>query len=225
MAHRLGGARGGHSSALLSEIDAVLREAGVSVRDIELFAVACGPGSFTGLRAGLATVKAFATIRRAPITPVPTLHAVAASAGPSAATVAAIPAGRGEVFAQLLSVREDLRVTELSEPVHVQPQTLVRMAHNWYFDLLTWTGEGAHLNRELILEAAASRTASTGGNGDRGGAEEPRAWRLTESRMTNLESITRLGLISFGGGSFVASEELGAIYVRPSDAELGERRG
>src|ERR1051326_6657944 len=49
-----------HSTNLIEMIDGVLRDAGVTLAQVDLFAVAQGPGSFTGLRIGLATVKAFA---------------------------------------------------------------------------------------------------------------------------------------------------------------------
>src|SRR5512137_1077122 len=46
-----------HSERLMVEIDRMLRHSGLSPKDIDVFAVAIGPGSFTGLRVGLSTVK------------------------------------------------------------------------------------------------------------------------------------------------------------------------
>ncbi|MGH9903089.1 MAG: tRNA (adenosine(37)-N6)-threonylcarbamoyltransferase complex dimerization subunit type 1 TsaB, partial [Pyrinomonadaceae bacterium] len=90
-----------HSASALGEIDAALRAARAELSEVDLFAVASGPGSFTGLRAGLATVMAFATTLARPAVGVPTLHAVAHAAGAGERVLALIPAGRGEVFAQL----------------------------------------------------------------------------------------------------------------------------
>src|SRR5919199_121702 len=113
------------SAVLLAEIDEALRAARVSLGEVQLFAVARGPGSFTGLRAGLATTKAFASVLKRPVAAVPTLEAVALAAGESARTVALIPAGRGEVFAQSFSVGREADVVALDAPAHVSPSALV----------------------------------------------------------------------------------------------------
>src|SRR5213593_4045257 len=85
-----------HSNTLLADIDELFSRVNLSLREIELFAVASGPGSFTGLRIGLATVKALAVTMNRPCVGVPTLEAIAHSAGSSEATVTLLPAGRGE---------------------------------------------------------------------------------------------------------------------------------
>lgn len=66
-----------HSERLMTEIDHVLKQAGLKVSDIDVFAIAIGPGSFTGLRIGLSTVKGFSYATRKPIVSVPTLEALA----------------------------------------------------------------------------------------------------------------------------------------------------
>ena len=108
-----------HSNILLRDIQAVLDVANISLSAIDVFATASGPGSFTGLRIGLATIKALSATLGRPCVGVPTLQAVARAAGPSAATVALLPAGRGELFAQLLSVSSPGLVSEQDSPVHL----------------------------------------------------------------------------------------------------------
>lgn len=66
-----------HSERLMTEVDHVLKQAGLKVSDIDVFAVAIGPGSFTGLRIGLSTVKGFSYSTGRPIVSVPTLEALA----------------------------------------------------------------------------------------------------------------------------------------------------
>src|ERR1041384_8457042 len=73
---REGDASISHSTNLIEMIDAVLNEAGAQLSDVDVFAVAVGPGSFTGLRIGLATVKAFAEVNQRPIVGISTLAAV-----------------------------------------------------------------------------------------------------------------------------------------------------
>jgi tRNA threonylcarbamoyladenosine biosynthesis protein TsaB len=141
LATRVGDPNVSHSNNLLTDINDTLEDAGLSLEDVELFACASGPGSFTGLRIGIATVKALAATLQRPSVGIPTLEAVAHAAGTSAATVAVLPAGRGEVFAQMFSVDEDNTVTELDDAAHLSPPRLI----DRYGAIrnLIWAGSGA----------------------------------------------------------------------------------
>lgn len=70
-------AEGSHARSLMGAIDRLLREAGLSLKDLQGLAVSIGPGSFTGLRVGLATMLGFRAVLGTPIAPVPTLEAMA----------------------------------------------------------------------------------------------------------------------------------------------------
>jgi tRNA threonylcarbamoyladenosine biosynthesis protein TsaB len=194
-----------HSNTLLADLDKLLSQTNTKLAQIDLFAVAAGPGSFTGLRIGIATVKALAATLDRPCAAVPTLQAVALSGGPAAASIALLPAGRGEVFAQLFSVSSDEVITALDEAAHLAPAKLFEK----YISLenVLWCGEGAIAQRELIELAAESKK-----------------WRIAtplEKRAKNLaQYVTKLALQSFRQDRLVAPDSLQAIYVRPSDAEL-----
>jgi tRNA threonylcarbamoyladenosine biosynthesis protein TsaB len=215
------------SSVLLEEIDAALRSAQASLREIDLYAVATGPGSFTGLRAGLATIKAFASIHARPVASVATLHAVALSAGASTRTLAMIPAGRGEVFAQALRVDEEGRIAELSEAAHVSPAKLLRGAA-CERGSIKFAGGGARAHKELMHRIADEEQISLIDEGSDAPAEcvddtsAERVWRLTREVDDYATEIARLGLISYEEGGTVGAHDLAASYVRPSDAELKE---
>ncbi|MCA1641228.1 MAG: tRNA (adenosine(37)-N6)-threonylcarbamoyltransferase complex dimerization subunit type 1 TsaB [Acidobacteria bacterium] len=220
-----GGGERGQSLALLSEIDAALRGAGVSLGEIDLFAVAVGPGSFTGLRAALATVKAFVSVEPRPVAAIQTLRAVAASAGTSAQTFAAIQAGRGEVFAQTLSVGEDGRVEELTAPRHVSPSDMFAQA------LATggpvkWAGGAVRAHAALMREVAAGAGVTIVERGSHvpshaGG--RGRVWELATGAGDYSAALAAQGLINYQDGRTVGAADLRALYVRPSDAELKER--
>ncbi len=70
-------AEGSHARSLMGAIDRVLREAGLSLKGLQGLALSIGPGSFTGLRVGLATMLGFRAVLGTPIAPVPTLEAMA----------------------------------------------------------------------------------------------------------------------------------------------------
>lgn len=206
-----------HSNTLLSDLNESLNEAGLRVDDVELFACASGPGSFTGLRIGIATLKALAATLQRPCVGVPTLNAIAHSAGTSSRTVALLPAGRGEVFTQLFSVSADGEVVGFDEAAHLSPQALIeRYGH---FSDLIWVGPGAHLHRSLLqnyaeqhdlgfVECAAESNVARGG------------WRLAAREPNLAQHVSALALRSFALGQLQDAETLSAIYVRPSDAEI-----
>jgi tRNA threonylcarbamoyladenosine biosynthesis protein TsaB len=91
-------AGGTFSAQLVPEIAALLSKHGLTVRDVSAFAVASGPGSFTGLRVGLAAIKALAEVLQKPIAAVSLLEAVARSANSNGKAVALLEAGRGEIY-------------------------------------------------------------------------------------------------------------------------------
>src|SRR5438093_9751432 len=103
-----GDAESSHSTDLIENIATVLRNGRATLNDIDLFAVASGPGSFTGLRIGLATVKSFAVNTGKQCVGVSTLAAIAHAAGKARGNVVSLlPAGRGEVYAQMFSAAEN----------------------------------------------------------------------------------------------------------------------
>ncbi|HYJ85465.1 MAG TPA: tRNA (adenosine(37)-N6)-threonylcarbamoyltransferase complex dimerization subunit type 1 TsaB, partial [Pyrinomonadaceae bacterium] len=155
LASRLGDAKVSHSNSLLSDISGTLEDAGLSLQDVELLACASGPGSFTGLRIGVATLKALAATLGVPCIGVSTLPAVAHAAGPSRATVALLPAGRGELFSQMFSVSNDGHVTELDVAAHVSPERL--MEKYGPLEEVTWAGIGAHAQVDFLKSQAQER--------------------------------------------------------------------
>ena len=91
-----------HSEQLIPHLDAMMKEAGVSKEDITAIAVSIGPGSFTGLRIGLATAKMAAYIWKVPIVGVDTLESLARNMeGAEAFILPLEDAQRGHVYAAL----------------------------------------------------------------------------------------------------------------------------
>jgi tRNA threonylcarbamoyladenosine biosynthesis protein TsaB len=94
------GARPAHAARLLGAAEEALAAAGVGWDQVARLAVGIGPGSFTGLRIGIATARGLAQARHIPVTGVSTLEALARGAGAAAGPVVAVlDARRGEAFA------------------------------------------------------------------------------------------------------------------------------
>ena len=123
-----------HGERLPGDVSSALDLAGVSVKDIELYAVAVGPGSFTGLRVGIATIQALALLHQRSIVQVSTLAAFAYGVNNSLeATVKTeqmvgvwMDGQRGEVFSVLYRISKNARSigVECSEKTVVTPPNL-----------------------------------------------------------------------------------------------------
>jgi len=129
------GERSSRASTVLEDIDALLRQGGRRAGEVDAIAVGTGPGSFTGVRIGLATVRGLAFALDVPAAGVSTLAALAAGA-PGAVPV--VDAKRHEVFALLDGEPRCLAPGDLT----VEPGT-------------TCVGDGARRYRELLEAAGA----------------------------------------------------------------------
>lgn len=216
LAAKIGRSDVSHSNSLLSDINDCVNEAGVTLNDIDVFACASGPGSFTGLRIGIATVKGLAATLDRPSIGIPTLHAVARAAGPSTVTIALLPAGRGEVFAQMFSVSEEA-IVERDTAAHLSPAKLIER----YGDLpnVLWAGNGAHNERAFLAAQAEQR----GLRFDEVTSAEAEGWRLAPREENLARHVAALALRDYDAGAVQSAQSLSAIYVRPSDPELKEQ--
>ena len=203
-----------HSNTLLKDIDRLLEEVNVPIRDVQLFAVASGPGSFTGLRIGIATVKALAATLNRFCIGIPTLEAIAHSAGDCNRTVCLLPAGRGEVFAQMFSVTNEGEVTALDEPNHVSPRRAIEKYSR--FRDLCWAGEGVYAHLDAIREIALTLGAPVSTNQE----IRPGGWTIAETTSNLAKHVASLARARFSNRGDLTPDALHAIYVRPSDAEL-----
>jgi tRNA threonylcarbamoyladenosine biosynthesis protein TsaB len=217
LVERGGDASISHSTDLLEQVKDALGAASLSLREINAVAVAAGPGSFTGLRIGLATAKSFAATLDIPCVGIPTLYAVARSAGASRCTIAMLQAGRGEVYAQKLSVTAEGGVRPLEPPAHLAPEILFKRVSG--IRNLKWAGEAAQVYIETIKTYALAQGLEFQ-HGRVGAPGEDNAWVVIEAAEVLAADVARLaaGLYPFEGGA--SAQDLQAIYVRPSDAEL-----
>lgn len=217
-----GDASRSHSTDLLELIREALSEAGARLQDVELFAVALGPGSFTGLRIGVATIKGLASTLERAAAGVPTLEALALAAGPAERVVALLPAGRGELFAQSFRVEGPLAVSPLDKPAHVAPEILLEKYRG--LRNVRWIGEGASAQREKILAVAEEEgIAFIEESLEQAPEQVKEAWTLAKPPGNLALYVGLIACEKYKRRETNSPEELQAIYVRPSDAELKEK--
>jgi len=119
-----------HSSNLLRLCDEVLRATGVAVSDLAAIACGAGPGSFTGLRVGLAVAKGLALADRIPLVLVSSLDALAADlagSGEERLVLPCIDAGKGQVYGRLYRAAGGATVPISTDELVLLPEDLCRL--------------------------------------------------------------------------------------------------
>lgn len=189
---------GSHARTLLPLIDDVLSAAGIGLRDLDLLAVSIGPGSFTGLRIGLAVVKGLALAAEIPLVGVPTLRAYALSVGErSEAVWPVLDARKGEVYAAGYRWFGG-ELAEVAAPAAVAPATLAARLQGPC--LLVGDGVDAYADRWTALPGIAQR-------------------RLIEQPPSG-GVVARLGRDLFAAAGAADLAALEPRYCRLSEAEM-----
>jgi tRNA threonylcarbamoyladenosine biosynthesis protein TsaB len=161
-----------HGRRLPGDILGTLSDVGLTLTDLDLFAVASGPGAFTGLRIGIATIQGLAFAHRRPVAAVSALDALAHVALPEARAAAGafvapwMDAARGEVFSALYEIGGEAsdELMERDEPSVGSPDgTLERWRPLLNERSVVFAGEGAvryvdRINAGLGNRAVVLRT-------------------------------------------------------------------
>jgi tRNA threonylcarbamoyladenosine biosynthesis protein TsaB len=192
------GERPGHTSQLLPLAAGLLDDAGLRFADVELIGVGLGPGTFTGLRIGVATARSLAQATDAGIAGVPSLQALAQNvAAPD--VLAVLDARRGEAF--VAGFRDGAQVLE---PAALAPEALERLAPPDGGGAWLAAGDGAIRFRKALEHAGTTVLPDI----------DP-AHRITAAATCRLARAA--------GPS--RRDEVIPIYVRAPDAALSRRAG
>jgi tRNA threonylcarbamoyladenosine biosynthesis protein TsaB len=185
-----------HSERLMAAVDRVLADARWTPRMIGGLAVAVGPGSFTGLRIALSTVKGLALALAVPVAAVPTLDAMAAAVPWASLPVCPVlDARKGEVYASLYRWDDGV------------------MRREWEYLALPPAALAERLREPTLVVGDGAASI------DSPHARTPPAPR----RLPSPACVGALGLARLRRGETVAAAELTPLYLRPSEAELKRR--
>ncbi len=208
-----------YSVTLFELADRALGEAKLSFRDIDLYAVAKGPGSFTGIRVGLAAAQAWAKAFGKPLRAVNLLEAMVQQAQPEADWVVPIlDARRGEFFLgfyrRLRGAGPNAQFTAAGEGQIVQPAHLPEL-----LETLARGGQCRTFSRGTIVCLARSHDLRA--RALRENLDEAPAWIDIPDSL--LDAIARVAVQAHEQGEDSLPEDLDAYYIRRSDAEMNWR--
>ena len=199
-----------YSSRLFRQLDFILRELQIETKDFDVFAVAAGPGSFTGLRVGLTAVKAWAEVFSKPIVAVSGLEAVAAQAhvpNEKALIVPVLDARRGQIFAGVYRCGDAGLAQTEDERVCTADELLLQLGQQQSAELIFISPNAAILDQL----AAKIRTNET---------SRAAICKFQSASAALAPVIARLAVARAVRGEFTDALRLDANYIRRSDAEL-----
>lgn len=189
-----------HSERLMSTVDRVLKDTGLTITDMDGYAVAIGPGSFTGLRIGLAAVKGLALVTGKPVAAVPTLEALAWNLPYSAYPVCPmLDARKNEVYAAMYRF-------DGTTFVRVMAEAVISLSHlsELISEKTLFTGEASHLFREEIVNLFGDRAL----------------FAPVSAILPSAATIAEIGLNMIKSGKQADLDSVTPLYIRRSEAEV-----
>ena len=191
-----------HSETLLPMIESILLESQTAVSDIDMFALSKGPGSFTGVRIGAATVKGLCFGRERPCVGVSTLEALAYNyRDGQGVVISAMDARRDQVYCAFFRVGDGV-VTRLCEDMAISLTELCEKAAEFAGERIYVSGDGAKLAYGRLKENEALELVY----------DEDRAGQ-------NAYSVALCANRAYKRGEFVSDNDLRPSYLRWAQAE------
>jgi tRNA threonylcarbamoyladenosine biosynthesis protein TsaB len=189
-----------HSERLLPSIDQILKDSQLTVRDIEGFAVSLGPGSFTGLRIGISTVKGLALAAEKGVVGVPTLDVLAHNLMFTRLLVCPLlDARKGEVYTALYQGDGSGRLEKLTPDLAIKPEELLTRIK----EPVIFLGDGVEAYRDKLRSGQDNCLFAPA--------------YLNQPRASVLAS---LGLEKFRRGHIFKEDEIQPLYCRLAEAEI-----
>lgn len=196
-----------HSEKLVPMIKELLDSLDLRIKDIDLFATTVGPGSFTGLRIALSTIKAFAHIYDRPVVGISTMEALAFNLPYNDIVVPMLDARRNRVYSGIYKWNND-NLESILEADAFEIDILIEKLDK--YNSIVVNGDGSILYRDLLKEGLGERVsfAKVGDN------------------MPRAASVCQIASKRFKEGKVDDYFSLTPDYLRPSQAEreLKEKR-
>ncbi len=196
------------SARLVPEIERLLALSGLTIDDIDLFAAAIGPGSFTGIRAGVATIQGLSLATGKPCTGFSSLTMLAMNLPLAALPVCALlDARKNEVYAGLYDCSTPIPRALIADCVK-PPDRLLELIRTTFTTSVIFAGEGALRYHDIISDQLGERAIL---------APLPQhAGHASNGALLALEAHL--------SGKTLSPAELLPIYIRPSEAELARSK-
>jgi tRNA threonylcarbamoyladenosine biosynthesis protein TsaB len=190
-----------HSERLLGAIEFVLREARCPIEQVEGWVIALGPGSFTGLRIGVSTVKGLAFATGKPVAGISILDVLASQIAPTSHLICPIlDARKKEVYTAFYRYGQGDSLLRQSDYQAIRPEDLVRKIK----EQTIFLGDGVKTYGDYLLNCLPSSAIFP-----------PAPFHVSHGSM-----VAKLGIELLRKGEHLNLSAFSPVYVRPSEAEM-----
>jgi len=203
-----------HTARLLPAIDQILKDSSVNKNEIDGIAISIGPGSFTGLRIGLAAAKGLALGLGIPLVGVPTLKALAGNIPFASYQICPIlDAKKKEVYCSLFRYACSLPAPE-NDDGPLNPDQLVRLIPyqvvspdnilKQIYEKTIFLGDAVDVYHDFIVERLGDLAL----------------FAPVAQRLPRAATVAEMGILKLKNGEYLDLLSSEPIYIRPSDAEI-----
>lgn len=134
-----------HSENLMTLIDNILKRNSLDIKDIGMISCSCGPGSFTGIRIGVATIKPMAEVLNIKVASVTSLEILARNVENAEIIVSLIDARNNQVYCGIFDKEYNKKQEYLADDINNVIEVLKK------YENITFVGNGAILHKELLI--------------------------------------------------------------------------
>jgi tRNA threonylcarbamoyladenosine biosynthesis protein TsaB len=190
-----------HSERLLGAVEFVLKEAHCPIENIDGWAIALGPGSFTGLRIGVSTAKGLAFATEKPVAGVSILDVLASQIAPTPYLICPIlDARKREIYTAFYRYEKRAFLKRQSDYQAIRPENLVKKIT----EPTIFLGDGVKTYGDFFLNSLPSSAI----------------FPLAPLHVSHGSMVAKLGFKLLQKGEYLNLSTFSPIYVRPSEAEM-----
>ena len=183
-----------HSENLMPLIDELLKRNNITVKDINLLACSVGPGSFTGIRIGVASIKAIAEVLKIKVAGVTSLETLAKNVKYADTIVSLIDARNNQVYCGIFDRKCNKKEEYIADDINEVIKNLKK------YDKITFVGRGAVLHKDLLKE-------------------ELENVKFSDLNEQSAENVGKIGYKKYLENDLCDADSILPIYLRKSQAE------
>ena len=183
-----------HSENLMPLLDELLKRNSINIKDIEMIACTVGPGSFTGIRIGVATIKPIAEVLNIKIASVMSLEALARNIENKSTIVSLIDARNNQVYCGIFdknyNKKEDYIADDINEIIKILEK----------YEKIIFVGNGAILHKELLMNSLNDI-------------------EFAQNNKQSAENVGKIGYKKYLENNLCTADTIMPVYLRKSQAE------
>ena len=183
-----------HSENLMPLLDELLKRNSMDIKEIEMIACTVGPGSFTGIRIGVATIKPIAEVLNIKVASVMSLEALARNVENKSTIVSLIDARNNQVYAGIFDENYNKKEEYIADDINEVIKVLEK------YDNITFVGNGAILHKELLANSLKNV-------------------EFVENNKQTAENVGKIGYKKYLENDLCSADTIMPVYLRKSQAE------